>query len=74
MIGDKDTTAIGKDFAPMEVRAKLGHYPELAQKTRAAIPGSTLVEFADSGHAPQIQEPVAFDKALIDGLAALASR
>jgi len=69
MIGDKDTTAIGKDFAPPEVRAKLGHYPELAKKTQAAIPGARLVEFPDAGHAPQIQDPQAFDKALLDGLA-----
>ena len=71
MIGDKDTTAIGKDYAPPEVRAKLGHYPELAQRTKAAIPGSTLIEFPDAGHAPQIQEPDRFNRALIEGLAAL---
>ena len=71
MIGDKDTTAIGKDYAPPEVRAKLGHYPELAQRTKAAIPGSTLIEFPDAGHAPQIQEPDRFNHALIEGLAAL---
>ena len=35
MIGDKDTTAIGKDAAPPEVRAKLGHYPELGQRRGA---------------------------------------
>jgi pimeloyl-ACP methyl ester carboxylesterase len=71
MIGDKDTTAIGKDYAPPEVRAKLGHYPELAQRTKAAIPGARLVEFPDAGHAPQIQEPEAFNRALVEGLAAL---
>jgi pimeloyl-ACP methyl ester carboxylesterase len=71
MIGDKDTTAIGKDYAPAEVRAKLGHYPELAQKTKAAIPGSRLIEFPDAGHAPQLQEPDQFNTALIDGLAKL---
>jgi pimeloyl-ACP methyl ester carboxylesterase len=71
MIGDKDTTAIGKDFAPPEVRVKLGHYPELAKKTQTAIPAASLVEFPDAGHAPQIQDPQAFDKALIEGLARL---
>jgi pimeloyl-ACP methyl ester carboxylesterase len=71
MIGDKDTTAIGKDYAPPEVRAKLGHYPELAQRTKAAIPGSTLIEFPDAGHAPQIQESDKFNTALVEGLAAL---
>jgi pimeloyl-ACP methyl ester carboxylesterase len=71
MIGDKDTTAIGKDYAPPELREKLGRYPELAQRTKAAIPGSTLIEFPDAGHAPQIQEPDRFNRALIEGLAAL---
>ena len=53
MIGDKDVTAIGKDVAPTAVRAKLGHYPELPQKTKAAIPGAELIEFPDAGHAPR---------------------
>jgi pimeloyl-ACP methyl ester carboxylesterase len=68
MIGDRDTTAIGKDVAPPEVRARLGHYPELAQTTHAAIRGSTLIEFPDAGHAPQIQEPGQFNEALIRAL------
>ena len=69
LIGTKDTTAIGKDFASPQVRARLGHYAELAPRTKAAIPGSTLVEFPDAGHAPQIQEPDTFDAALVAGLA-----
>jgi pimeloyl-ACP methyl ester carboxylesterase len=68
MIGDKDTTAIGKDIAPAELRARLGHYPELAQKTKAAIPGAELIEFPDAGHAPQIQEPDRFNEALLRAL------
>ncbi|WP_072633407.1 alpha/beta fold hydrolase [Pandoraea sputorum] len=71
MIGDKDTTAIGKDFSPPEVQARVGHYAELAQTTHARIPGSTLVEFPDLGHAPQMQDPAAFHKALLAGLATL---
>lgn len=70
MIGDKDTTAIGKDAAPPEVRAKLGHYPELGKAAAKAIPHATLVEFPDLGHAPQLQDPQAFHKALLDWLAA----
>jgi pimeloyl-ACP methyl ester carboxylesterase len=71
LIGQKDTTAIGKDAAPPDVRAKLGHYPELGRLAARAIPHATLVEFADLGHAPQMQDPQAFHKALLDGLAAL---
>jgi pimeloyl-ACP methyl ester carboxylesterase len=68
IIGDKDTTAIGKDLAPPDIRATLGDYPVLGKKAAAAIPHAQLVEFADLGHAPQIQAPDRFHRALIDGL------
>ncbi|WOD20473.1 alpha/beta fold hydrolase [Paraburkholderia kirstenboschensis] len=71
LIGQKDTTAIGKDAASPEVRAKIGHYPELGKAAAKAIPHATLVEFADLGHAPQMQDPQAFHKALLDGMAAV---
>jgi pimeloyl-ACP methyl ester carboxylesterase len=69
MIGQRDTTAIGKDTAPPEVAAQLGHYPELGKLAAKSIPHATLVEFADLGHAPQIQDPAAFHQALLKGLA-----
>lgn len=68
LMGLKDTTAIGKDAAPAEVRPKLGNYMVLAQKTKEAIPGAKLVTFPEMGHAPQMQDPVKFHKALVDGL------
>lgn len=68
MIGDKDTTAVGKEFAPPAVRDTLGHYPELAKHAAALIPHCRLIEFADLGHAPMIQDPAAFHKALLEGL------
>jgi pimeloyl-ACP methyl ester carboxylesterase len=70
LIGDKDTTAIGKDAAPPDVRAKLGNYPVLAKQAAAQIPHATLVEFPDLGHAPQIQAPERFHKVLLDILSA----
>jgi pimeloyl-ACP methyl ester carboxylesterase len=71
MIGDKDNTAIGKDFAPPAVRAGLGNYPELGKRAAERIPGAKLIEFPELGHAPQIQDPVGFDKALVEGLGGL---
>jgi pimeloyl-ACP methyl ester carboxylesterase len=71
MIGDKDNTAIGKDFAPPAVRAVLGNYPELGKRAAARIPGARLIEFPELGHAPQIQDPARFDKALVEGLGGL---
>jgi pimeloyl-ACP methyl ester carboxylesterase len=69
-IGDKDTTAIGKDLAPPELRAKLGDYPALGKQAARLIPNAKLIEFPDLGHAPQIQDPVAFHKALMENLTA----
>ena len=68
MIGDKDTTAIGKDLAPPALRASLGDYPALGRAAAARIPHARLVEFADLGHAPQIQAPDAFHAALLGWL------
>ena len=68
IIGDKDTTAIGKDLAPPSVRATLGNYPVLGKAAAARIPHAKLVEFSDLGHSPQIQAPERFHKALLDGL------
>jgi pimeloyl-ACP methyl ester carboxylesterase len=72
MIGDKDTTAIGKDRAAASVHAGLGNYPALGKAPAARIPHARLIEFPDLGHAPQIQAPDAFHAALLDGLASLS--
>ena len=68
LIGDKDTTAPGKQFAPPELRSQLGNYPVLAKVAVARIPHGKLVEFPELGHSPQIQDPTAFHKALLEGL------
>ena len=68
MIGDKDTTAIGKALAPPEVRVKLGNYPVLGKAAAARMPHAQLVEFRDLGHAPQMQAPNDFHKALLAGI------
>jgi len=68
MIGDADTTAIGSDIAPAEVKAKIGHYDVLGKQAAKLIPGSRLVEFPGKGHAPQMEDPVGFNKALVEQL------
>jgi pimeloyl-ACP methyl ester carboxylesterase len=73
MIGDKDTTAIGKNLAPLSIRPTLGNYPALGKAAAARIPHADLVEFPDLGHAPQIQAPDIFHKALLHGMHALAT-
>ena len=69
MIGTRDTTAIGSDIAPPEVKARIGHYDQLGPQAARAIPHARLIEFEGLGHAPQIQEPEAFDKRLLEAMA-----
>ncbi|XVO84964.1 alpha/beta fold hydrolase [Pseudomonas palleroniana] len=71
LIGTADTTAIGKDLAPPEVKAKIGNYAVLGKQVAQLIPHATLVEFPGLGHAPQMEEPAQFHAALLQGLNAL---
>ena len=68
MIGDADTTAIGSDIAPPEVKARVGHYAVLGKQTAQRIPGSRLIEFPGKGHAPQMEDPAGFNQALVKAL------
>ncbi|KAJ7669732.1 Alpha/Beta hydrolase protein [Mycena rosella] len=68
MIGEKDTTAIGKTWSPPSVVATLGNFTALAHAVSAQIPDCTLITFPDLGHAPQISDPDAFFAALVKGL------
>ena len=54
LIGDADTTAIGSDIAPPQVKAKMGHYKVLGKQAAALIPDARLIEFAGMGHAGAI--------------------
>ncbi|MGH8032539.1 MAG: alpha/beta fold hydrolase [Luteimonas sp.] len=68
-IGHKDTTAIGKDLASPALRKQLGDYRALGRRAAKAIAGSTLVEFEDLGHSPQVEAPARFNAALLKALA-----
>nr|WP_038500566.1 alpha/beta hydrolase [Janthinobacterium agaricidamnosum] len=69
MIGDADTTAIGSDIAPPEVKARVGHYEVLGKQAVKLIPQGQLIEFPGLGHAPQMEQPDAFHKELLKVLA-----
>lgn len=68
LIGTADTTAIGSDIAPPEVKARIGHYNVLGKQVSQQIPHSTLIEFEGLGHAPQMEEPARFHQALLGWL------
>jgi pimeloyl-ACP methyl ester carboxylesterase len=68
IIGDKDTTAIGAAWSPPAVKAVIGNYSVLGKQAAAMIPNASLIEFADLGHAPHIQDPDGFYAALLGWL------
>lgn len=68
LIGEKDSTAIGREFSPPDVKARLGNYPVLARRAAAAMPDARLRLFPQLGHAPQMQDPQGFHRALLEGL------
>jgi pimeloyl-ACP methyl ester carboxylesterase len=68
MIGDADTTAIGSDIAPPAVKARIGKYAVLGKQVIQQIPNGHLVEFKGMGHAPQMEDPAAFHRALMEEL------
>jgi len=68
LIGDKDTTALGKDTAPTAVRETLGHYPDLGKAAARRFPNAKLIEFPDLGHAGWLQDPEHVGRALVTSL------
>ena len=68
MIGTKDTTAIGKDFAPARCRRQARPLRGTGDADPGGDPRRDAEDLPDAGHAPQIQDPDAFDAALIEGL------
>ncbi|MFW1771977.1 alpha/beta fold hydrolase [Acinetobacter seifertii] len=67
-IGTGDTTAIGSDIAPPEVKQKIGQYSVLGKEAAKLIPNAELIEFAGMGHSPQMQNPKLFHEALFKTL------
>lgn len=56
IIGQRDTTALGKNLVAPELRKQLGNYPELGRAVAAAFKNSQLVELEGIGHLPHIED------------------
>jgi pimeloyl-ACP methyl ester carboxylesterase len=67
-IGMKDKTAPGSDRAPKDLQTQLGDYPKLAKTAEGKIPNAKLIAFDDMGHAPQMEQPEIFHRALLKAL------
>jgi pimeloyl-ACP methyl ester carboxylesterase len=68
IIGQLDTTAIGKAWATPAARARMGHYPQLGRQTQRKIPHCELVEIAGAGHLPQVERWDEYSRALLQFL------
>ena len=65
IIGTRDKTALGKQWASEEIKKTLGNYAQLGKKTQKAILNSKLVEIPNTGHLPHIESFDQFIKPLI---------
>jgi len=68
IIGQRDRSAVGKNYASEEVQKTMGNYPELGRKTHNLIKSSQLVELDNIGHLPHIEDFDRFIKPLTDFL------
>ncbi|WP_413585703.1 alpha/beta fold hydrolase [Bdellovibrio sp. HCB274] len=63
VVGTKDTTAIGKAWAPEENKKKMGNYPKMSKDVISKIKKGKLVSLPGMGHTPFIENPEKFWKA-----------
>lgn len=68
IIGDADRAAIGKGTAPPPVAARVGNFPALARAAVTSIQGAKLIELPGIGHAPMLEDPAQFQRALASTL------
>lgn len=71
LIGELDTTAIGRDRVPPERAEALGNYPVLARDAEQRIPNARLITFPELGHSPHVEAPEKFNATFIEALDAL---
>uniref|UniRef100_A0A1Y1NDY1 AB hydrolase-1 domain-containing protein n=1 Tax=Photinus pyralis TaxID=7054 RepID=A0A1Y1NDY1_PHOPY len=65
IVGNKDKTAIGAQWSPPSVAAKLGRFDILGPEVAKQLPNGELYQFPNLGHAPQLSDPSNFHKVLL---------
>ncbi|KAJ6785916.1 hypothetical protein PWT90_10195 [Aphanocladium album] len=68
IVGDKDKTAIGSQWSPPDVQAKLGHFDVLGPQVASQLQNGQLYRFKDLGHAPQLSDPNDFHNVVVNFL------
>jgi pimeloyl-ACP methyl ester carboxylesterase len=68
LIGLNDRTIVGKALLSPQQQSLYGRYMILGKETASRIRGAKLIEFANCGHIPHIEQPAEFLRALLDNL------
>jgi len=68
IVGLRDHTALGRQFASPDVAKTMGDYARLGKEAQGRIPGADLVEIPSAGHVPQVESFAAFERALLEFL------
>ena len=68
IIGQRDRTALGKEYAPLLKQDQLGNYPRLGKETAKKINNATLAAIEDVGHLPHIEAYEKFITPLLEFL------
>jgi pimeloyl-ACP methyl ester carboxylesterase len=68
IVGQVDSTVVGKELLQDTEKNQHGHYPELGRRTHLLLPNSVLVELPGVGHIPHVQEFTVFKEKVLDFL------
>lgn len=69
IIGQKDLTAFRANTAPEAIRGRVRMVPKAAEEAVTRFPDARLVRLPALGHSPQVEDPAAFEAALLTELA-----
>lgn len=70
IVGTLDKTSFGRQQVPASLQKFLLAIPLVAPQAVRQMPNATLVRLEGLGHAPQIEDPARFEKALLAAVAA----
>jgi pimeloyl-ACP methyl ester carboxylesterase len=65
MVGGRDRTATGRNFAPPELRERMGNFPVLARKVAAKMPNARAEVFEGFGHMLHLEAGERFHRTLL---------
>lgn len=68
IIGQADRTTLGRGQVSEVILKTLGNYPQLGREAARDIPNSKLIEIANVGHIPHLEDPTKFHDSLLNFL------